>query len=71
MTLLIDDQHNDRMKALVEYTSSSLKTEFPSPFGAAIYDSESRTLLSQAYDTVMQKCDHARRIRELELPPHR
>ena len=52
-----DIQHNERMKALVEYTSSSLETEFPSPFGSAIYDSRTEALLSQAYDNVLQERD--------------
>ena len=57
MNLIKDVQHNDRMKRLVEYTSTSLETEFPSPFGAAIYNIQDENLLSQAYDTVMEKCD--------------
>jgi tRNA(adenine34) deaminase len=47
----------ERMRALVEFTSSSLSTEFPSPFGSAIYESSSGRLVSQAYDTVMRECD--------------
>jgi len=57
MTFLNDFRHNERMKMLVEYTSSSLTTKFPSPFGSAIYDSQAGLLVSQAYDTVMRKCD--------------
>ena len=55
--MLGDVQHHERMKMLVEYTSSSLETKFPSPFGSAIYDSQTGLLLSQAYDTVMRECD--------------
>jgi tRNA(Arg) A34 adenosine deaminase TadA len=57
MTFLNDVKHNERMRMLVEYTSSSLKTKFPSPFGSAIYDLQTGRLLSQAYDTVIQKSD--------------
>jgi tRNA(adenine34) deaminase len=57
MTILNDVQHNERMKMLVAYTSSSLETQFPSPFGSAIYNPQTGHLLSQAYDTVLQKCD--------------
>ena len=57
MTSLNEVQHNERMKMLIGYTSSSLGTKFPSPFGSAIYDSQNGLLLSQAYDTVMQKLD--------------
>lgn len=45
------------MKLLVDYTSSSLKTKYPSPFGSAIFNTQTGQLLSQAYDTVMQKSD--------------
>jgi hypothetical protein len=31
-------QHAVRMKELVQFTASSLETDFPSPFGCAIYD---------------------------------
>jgi tRNA(Arg) A34 adenosine deaminase TadA len=51
------DQHRKRMKALVAFTASSFDTEFPSPFGSAIYDERSGVLVAQAYDTVMQMCD--------------
>ena len=57
MTFLNDVKHNERMRMLVEYTSSSLKTKFPSPFGSAIYDLQTGRLLFQAYDTVIQKSD--------------
>ena len=50
------DLHCQRMRALVEYTASSFDTEFPSPFGCAIYD-EAGVLLAQAYDTVWLKGD--------------
>ena len=57
MNLVKDIQHSERMKKLVEYTSSSLETEFPSPFGSVVYKLQNGVLLSQAYDTVMEKCD--------------
>jgi len=52
----IETMHSDRMKSLVEFTSSSLSTDYPSPFGASIYDAEG-TLIAQAYDTVMREGD--------------
>jgi len=51
------DKHRQRMNALVAFTSSSFDTEFPSPFGSAIYDERSGVLVAQAYDTVMKMCD--------------
>lgn len=57
MSLVDDVQHNERMKRLVKYTSSSLKTNFPSPFGSAIYDQKTGLLISKAYDTVMRNWD--------------
>ena len=57
LNLVEDVQHNERMKKLIEYTSTSLETEFPSPFGSAIYNLQDGVLLSQAYDTVIEKCD--------------
>lgn len=57
MNLVKDIQHSERMKKLVEYTSSSLETEFPSPFGSVVYKLQNGVLLSQAYDKVMEKCD--------------
>lgn len=57
MSLLHDAQHNERMKRLVRYTAASLKTQFPSPFGSAIYDLQTGLLVSQAYDTVMRNGD--------------
>ena len=57
MTFLNDVKHSERMRMLIEYTSSSLKTKFPSPFGSAIYDLQTGRLLFQAYDTVIQKSD--------------
>ena len=54
MTSPEDCQHSERMKALIEYTSSSLETNFPSPFGSAIYDSQTGILVSQARETVKQ-----------------
>ena len=44
-------QHHKRMKALVAFSASSFDTEFPSPFGSAIYDERSGVLVAQAYDT--------------------
>ena len=52
-----DLRHNERMKLLVEYTSSSLATRFPSPFGSAIYELQTGLLVSRAYDTVIRNCD--------------
>ena len=57
MFIVDDVHHNERMKSLVEYTSSSLKTKFPSPFGSAIYELKTGLLVSQAYDTVMREWD--------------
>lgn len=51
------DQHTERMKALVAFSASSFDTEFPSPFGSAIYDERSGVLVAQACDTVMKMCD--------------
>ena len=48
--------HSERMKSLIEYTSSSLCTDYPSPFGASIYDADG-TLIAQAYDSVMREKD--------------
>lgn len=47
----------ERMRALVEFTRTSLETEFPSPFGSSIYDLASGELVAQAYDTVIHECD--------------
>ncbi|QEG37738.1 nucleoside deaminase [Bythopirellula goksoeyrii] len=57
MTTSDDLQHRERMIALVEFTSTSLATEFPSPFGSSIYDLQSGQLVAQAYDTVIQHSD--------------
>ncbi|TWU29859.1 nucleoside deaminase [Bythopirellula polymerisocia] len=57
MTSSDDLQHRERMAALVEFTSTSLATEFPSPFGSSIYDLTSGRLVAQAYDTVIQYSD--------------
>lgn len=82
MTLLNDVQHNERMKRLVVYTSSSLETRFPSPFGSAIYERKTGLLVSQAYDTVMREGDPtnhaeinairqaARKLQRLSLSGH-
>jgi tRNA(Arg) A34 adenosine deaminase TadA len=53
----MNDQHADRMKELVKFTASSFDTDFPSPFGSAIYDERNDALVAQAYDTVMEMCD--------------
>jgi tRNA(Arg) A34 adenosine deaminase TadA len=50
-------QHRKRMKALVGFSAASFDTEFPSPFGSAIYDERSGALVAQAHDTVMRMCD--------------
>ncbi len=57
MTITTNDQHSLRLKKLVEFTALSLETDFPSPFGCAIYDERNGALLAQAYDTVMEMCD--------------
>jgi len=49
--------HRRRMTDLVAYTATSLETDYPSPFGSAVYDAASGALISRAYDTVMQACD--------------
>lgn len=45
------------MKSLVEFTRSSFDTDYPSPFGAAIYDVKSGDLLAQAYGSGLAECD--------------
>ena len=50
-------QHHKRMKALAAFSASTFDTEFPSPFGSAIYDERTGVLVAQAYDTVMKMCD--------------
>ena len=50
------DQHGERMKALIEFTASSFKTDFPSPYGSAIYD-ENGVMVAQTYDTCMKMFD--------------
>jgi tRNA(Arg) A34 adenosine deaminase TadA len=50
------DTHVERMKALIGFTRSSLDTEYPSPFGCAIYSSQG-VLLSQRYDSVLRDND--------------
>ena len=50
------EQHSERMRVLVKFTESSLETEYPSPFGAAIYDSQGQ-LIAQVFDTVIKDCD--------------
>ncbi len=57
ISMIASDEHRERMKALVDFTASSFKTEFPSPFGSAIYDERSGVLVAQAYDTVLKMCD--------------
>lgn len=48
--------HSKRMRDLIEYTSTSLVTPYPSPFGASIYNSEGK-LIVQAYDSVIKNND--------------
>jgi tRNA(Arg) A34 adenosine deaminase TadA len=72
-------EHGVRLKEPVRFTTASLETEFPSPFGCAIYDERDGALVTEAYDTVMAMCDptnHAeinairaatRRLRRLSL----
>ncbi|MGH7558904.1 MAG: nucleoside deaminase [Gemmatimonadota bacterium] len=50
-------QHRERLRELVEFTASSLDTDFPSPFGSAVYDERSGGLIAQAYDTVIEARD--------------
>lgn len=38
MTKSTDQLHRDRMRALARFTESSFASDFPSPFGCAIYD---------------------------------
>jgi tRNA(Arg) A34 adenosine deaminase TadA len=45
------------MSNLVSFTETSLLTEHPSPFGAAIYSIQTGELISEAYDTVIKNCD--------------
>ena len=56
MVSISEEQHSERMRALVEFTASSLETKYPSPFGAAIYDSQGN-LIIQVFDTVIKECD--------------
>jgi tRNA(Arg) A34 adenosine deaminase TadA len=53
----MNDQHGVRLKELVQFTASSLRTGFPSPFGCAIYDERDGALVARAVDTVMEMCD--------------
>lgn len=48
---------SSRMQALVAFTAASFQTDYPSPFGASIYDSQTGELVAQAYDTVLRECD--------------
>lgn len=57
MTRTTDARHRDRMKELLRFTASSLDTDFPSPFGSAIYDERNGALVAQAHDTVMAMGD--------------
>ena len=57
MTINDNQRHCERLTRLVEFTASSFETEFPSPFGSAIYDEATGALVAQAYDTVMATCD--------------
>ena len=57
MSLSDDARHRERMKVLLEFTASSLSTQFPSPFGSSIYERNRGVLVAQAYDTVIEKCD--------------
>ena len=43
----------DKMKQLIDWTSQSFTTKYPSLFGCAIYDSDNR-LISIAHDTVIK-----------------
>ncbi|QDU89522.1 Guanine deaminase [Pirellulimonas nuda] len=77
-----DATHRERMAALLKFTSTSLATDYPSPFGASIYDLQSGEFVAQAYDTVIERCDptdHAemnavrlatRKLRRLSLAGH-
>jgi len=57
MTVPDEEQHAERMQALVEFTATSFSTSQPSPFGSSIYEVASGRLVSQAYDTVMREFD--------------
>lgn len=50
-------QHVERMKDLVRFTASSLDTDFPSPFGSAVYNERNFALVAEAYDTVLERGD--------------
>lgn len=52
-----DNLHAERMKSLIEFTAQSFATDYPSPFGAAIYHTGSGELIAQSYDSVMRHCD--------------
>ena len=56
MVNISEELHRERMRSLVEYTASSLETEYPSPFGASIYDAKGN-LVIEVYDTVIKDCD--------------
>ena len=48
--------HAKRMRELVEFTSTALSTQYPTPFGASIYNSQGE-LIAQAYNTVIKNKD--------------
>ena len=51
------DTHASRLRALVEFTTGSFDTPFPSPFGSSIHEAATGRLVARAYDTVMRDCD--------------
>jgi tRNA(Arg) A34 adenosine deaminase TadA len=52
-----DERHRERLRALVEFTAASFETNYPSPFGSAVYDERDGTLVAGACDAVMATCD--------------
>lgn len=52
-----EEMHRERMRELVAFTAESFDTPYPSPFGAAVYTSDTGELVAQACDTVMRCCD--------------
>ncbi|MDG2223930.1 MAG: nucleoside deaminase [Rubripirellula sp.] len=57
MALPTDEQNAERMRLLVDFTSQSLGSDHPSPFGSSIYDVTTEEVLAEAFDTVMRDCD--------------
>jgi len=49
--------HASRIRELVEFTTSTFDTAFPSPFGSSIYEAATGRLVAMAHNTVMRDCD--------------